>query len=1049
VRAHIFVRTLGSVAIHVGKRQLGPSSGRIFALLLYLASRRGHPCSRQVAQELLFPSVSDGQAAHSLRQLLYRLRQLGAPVVADSDQLSIRLEDVSVDWWDILSTDHLGTSDFELVSQGLFPGYHPTLSEAFREWFEAECAEICLRITRHIAAQLGPLRGSARWELVEVAARALLALDPLSEEGTLARAEALAIAGSKSAALGVIDAYMEEIGEVQPRLRLSPSALRRRISERLPDNSLRATGDERLFVGREETMRLLNAMDSDARRGEQRVLLLWGEPGVGKTRLLKEFSAVATLRGTLVVMLSCQSHDMHRPLGVICDLVPELLNLPGSLGCDPEARVLLEELVTLRRHIDIERRTPRSEITHSAIVRSLGDLLSAISAEFPISIILDDAQWIDEESLNTFAGIFGRNHTRRANLVLASRERSLVGGRNGLCDNVASIRLNPLRPDAASELVNELLRALPPDSVEAIQNSIVQQARGNPYFIRVLCCSVRASGSTHLLKRTLQEALTCRIDQLSTDSVRVLESCVVLGKSCSFRRLESLLQLPRPQLLRSIEELDDRGLVEIYEGGYVSSHALLSEVVIGRMSQSVARALHAAVAELLESEFQTAQGSSALWDCAEHWRMAGNEHRALALLRDYAERLIEVGRPTDALATAERALTLDASNAERLALVDCALEALWLSMNFQRAAELLGERRRLLLDLDLPLRSHDIPELLELVLSRRDEPNARDHITKLRRCLTAPEANDLHRLNAARQLMMIAELRLEPELAHTAWGSISRLASGTRSRLATELLYHTCFGDPGVALTTVKDLLAEPRFQLSAQPGLLLNVAYALYRVGSPEEAETSARNLAQLGEETGDLPLRARAHLLLARLFSSTGRLVECEASYGDAQSLFGDGVPLDLVNEHCVLGARLALRDGRAELARVYVERGLRDRHAAFELPRLLIRCCAVELRIAVGEVPCTADELTELISLHKRARGMGCQDEVMLAVVHALEAAGRADEGEQLLQEYVDEYRRDGFPLNGELLVRSQEHRCSDQGEKFRRVDPIRPPVRTARH
>jgi predicted ATPase len=168
-------------------------------------------------------------------------------------------------------------------------------------------------------------------------------------------------------------------------------------------------------------MRVLSDVDSAARRGEQRVLLLWGEPGVGKTRVLKEFSAVATLRGTLAVILSCQSHDVHRPLGVICDLAPELLSLPGSLGCDPEARALLEELVTLRRHISIERGTPRSEITLSAIVRSLGDLLSAISVEFPVSIIVDDAQWIDEESLNTFAGIFGGNHTRRANLVLASQ----------------------------------------------------------------------------------------------------------------------------------------------------------------------------------------------------------------------------------------------------------------------------------------------------------------------------------------------------------------------------------------------------------------------------------------------------------------------------------------------------------------------------------------------------------------------------------------------------------------------------------------------------
>src|SRR5215471_7746893 len=97
VNTHIAVRTLGTVAIDIGERRIGPSSGRLFALLLYLASRRGQPIPRRVAQELLFPAAPDGHASHSLRQLLYRLRQIGAPIKADTDQLSVPLEQVSVD----------------------------------------------------------------------------------------------------------------------------------------------------------------------------------------------------------------------------------------------------------------------------------------------------------------------------------------------------------------------------------------------------------------------------------------------------------------------------------------------------------------------------------------------------------------------------------------------------------------------------------------------------------------------------------------------------------------------------------------------------------------------------------------------------------------------------------------------------------------------------------------------------------------------------------------------------------------------------------------
>src|SRR5690242_1939452 len=98
VPARIVVRTLGVVAIDIGDRRIGPSSGRLFALLLYLASRRGHPTSRRVVQELLFPEATDAQGSHNLRQLLYRLRQIGAPIESDADQIRISAEEFVVDW---------------------------------------------------------------------------------------------------------------------------------------------------------------------------------------------------------------------------------------------------------------------------------------------------------------------------------------------------------------------------------------------------------------------------------------------------------------------------------------------------------------------------------------------------------------------------------------------------------------------------------------------------------------------------------------------------------------------------------------------------------------------------------------------------------------------------------------------------------------------------------------------------------------------------------------------------------------------------------------
>ena len=143
------------------------------------------------------------------------------------------LEYVLVDWWELL--DNGGASKLKLKSlaQGLFPGYNGDISEAYREWFEGQRAETSRHLRRAVTLQLTELRRAGRWDVVDVAAEALLTLDPLSEEGTLARAEVLAASGSKNEALHVIEQYLQEVGEAKPHLRIAPTALRRRISERL------------------------------------------------------------------------------------------------------------------------------------------------------------------------------------------------------------------------------------------------------------------------------------------------------------------------------------------------------------------------------------------------------------------------------------------------------------------------------------------------------------------------------------------------------------------------------------------------------------------------------------------------------------------------------------------------------------------------------------------------------------------------------------------------------------------------------------------------
>src|SRR5881394_528165 len=93
----IHLHTLGDTRIRIGQREIRPTSPLMFAALLYLGVERGRRVPRAALQEMLFPKVDERSGAHSLRQLLYKLRRLGAAIDADDEGVSIRSDEVRDD----------------------------------------------------------------------------------------------------------------------------------------------------------------------------------------------------------------------------------------------------------------------------------------------------------------------------------------------------------------------------------------------------------------------------------------------------------------------------------------------------------------------------------------------------------------------------------------------------------------------------------------------------------------------------------------------------------------------------------------------------------------------------------------------------------------------------------------------------------------------------------------------------------------------------------------------------------------------------------------
>jgi hypothetical protein len=209
----------------------------------------------------------------------------------------------------------------------------------------------------------------------------------------------------------------------------------------------------------------------------------------------------------------------------------------------------------------------------------------------------------------------------------------------------------------------------------------------------------------------------------------------------------------------------------------------------------------------------------------------------------------------------------------------------------------------------------------------------------------------------------------------------------------------------------------------------VINAAIAQYRIAPPNEAEETLRSALELARRYEFAFAEANVALTLARLFWSTERREECLAQHRSISELVASCEDAEVIVDYCVLGARLATSLGHYDESTAYIRRARTFGHAQMPLIDLLLRCCELDIRLATGNDAVPDAELNDLLSLHVRARGFGLQDEVMATVLKSLDRNGRSSEGQRLLQEYLRDYRRDGFPVPSWLrLVAAVGHRPS---------------------
>ena len=385
------------------------------------------------------------------------------------------------------------------------------------------------------------------------------------------------------------------------------------------------------FVGRDAEIEVLRQSLERAGEGHGQLVAVVGEPGVGKSRLVWEFTHSHRSRGWLVLEAASVSY------GKATTYFPVIELLRGYFGIEPRDdgrkvrekvtgkllsldRALEPTLAVFLSLLDVSVEDPewtrldppqRRRQTLDALKR----LLVRESQVQPVLLVVEDLHWVDGETQAWLDLLVESLPTARLLLLVNYRPEYAHGW--GSKTYYQQVRLDALPAASAGELLEALLGA--GLELEDLKRLLIERTQGNPFFLEE---SVRALVETHALTgergayqlagqiqhlqlpATAQAMLAARIDRLAPEDKRLLQAAAVVGKDVPFALLQAIAEEPEDSIRQSLTRLQAAEFlyeVRLFpELEYTFKHALTHEVTYGGLLNDRRRSLHAQIVVMTE-----------------------------------------------------------------------------------------------------------------------------------------------------------------------------------------------------------------------------------------------------------------------------------------------------------------------------------------------------------------------------------------------------------------------------------------------------------------
>ncbi|HMS84158.1 MAG TPA: adenylate/guanylate cyclase domain-containing protein [Nitrospira sp.] len=442
------------------------------------------------------------------------------------------------------------------------------------------------------------------------------------------------------------------------------------------------------FVGREQETALLMGRWREAVDGEGQVVVLCGEAGIGKSRMVHNVGDRLAEEGCRTMQFQCSPYHTNTALYPVITYLRQAASLRDE---DPPA-LQLQKLDAWTEHNDIDGQRTRALLADLLSIRSdARDQLPNMSAEkrkemtldalvqqlrgladrTPTLFIVEDAHWLDPTTMDLLTLILDQIQRMRVLMVVTLRPNVKLGWAES--SHVTFLTLSRLPRRYSLELLAAMTKgkALPSE----VEQAILAKTDGIPLYIEELADNVLKSGllieedNSFSLKAPLQDLsipdslqalLMERIDRLGP-AKDIIQLGAVIGREFSYELLRETADVTEGELHTALNLLSASGIIfqtgEIPAAKYLFKHALVQDAAYSTLPKKSRRALHARIAKTLESRFAERVTTEPEL-LAYHYEQAGLPSQAIEYWRRAAERDIARSANVEAISHFDRALHL-------------------------------------------------------------------------------------------------------------------------------------------------------------------------------------------------------------------------------------------------------------------------------------------------------------------------------------------------------------------------------------------------------